>query len=126
MTHVALFATLIALGGCGSLDAARSAGSEDGALAGEFRNFAAERRGAGYAQTRCADCHAIGATGESPLAAAPHFRALGLRYPVEDLAESFAEGIFTAHPAMPEFVMSRDENADLIAYLKSIQTRRNP
>ena len=81
------------------------------------------QRGAAYAETNCAGCHAIGATGESPLPAAPHFRDLGLRYPIDDLAEAFAEGIDTAHAAMPEFVMSTEENADMIAYLKSIQTR---
>jgi len=35
---------------------------------------------------------------ESPLQIAPPFRTLHLRYPVEDLAESLAERIMTAHP----------------------------
>ncbi len=82
---------------------------------------AAQHRGAAYAETHCASCHAIGATGESALPAAPPFRALGVRYPIENLAEAFAEGIYTAHAAMPEFIMSTQENADLILYLKSIQ-----
>jgi mono/diheme cytochrome c family protein len=86
-------------------------------------NVAAAQRGAAYARANCSGCHAVDVTGESPLAAAPHFMALGLRYPVNDLAEAFAEGIDTAHAAMPEFVMSTEENADLIAYLKSIQVR---
>ncbi len=81
----------------------------------------AQQRGAAYAEAHCAACHSIGATGESALPAAPHFRDLGMRYPIDDLAESFAEGIDTAHAAMPEFVMSTEENSDLIAYLKSIQ-----
>lgn len=86
-------------------------------------NVAAQQRGAAYASANCAGCHAVGPTGDSPLAAAPHFRALGLRYRVDDLAESFAEGIDTAHAAMPEFIMSPEENSDLVAYLKSIQVR---
>jgi len=86
-------------------------------------NVASAVRGAAYARANCSGCHAIGATGESPLAAAPHFRDLGLGYPVDDLAEAFAEGIDTAHAAMPEFVMSTEENSDLITYLKSIQVR---
>ena len=90
---------------------------------GSLPNLAAQQRGEAYASANCAGCHAVGATGDSPLAAAPHFRALGLRYPVDDLAETFAEGIDTAHAAMPEFVMSTEENSDLIAYLKSIQVR---
>ena len=51
---------------------------------------------------------------------------MGVLYPIEDLAEAFAEGIDTAHPAMPEFVMSSRENADLIAYMKSIQSSAIP
>ena len=86
-------------------------------------DLAAQRRGAAYAVSHCAACHAIGPTGESPLLTAPHFRALGVRYPIENLAEAFAEGIDTAHAAMPEFIMSTEENADLIIYLKSIQGR---
>jgi mono/diheme cytochrome c family protein len=81
------------------------------------------QRGAAYARENCASCHAVGATGDSPLPAAPQFRSLGERYPIDDLAEAFAEGIDTAHQEMPEFVMSTTENTDLIAYLKSIQTR---
>ena len=68
-------------------------------------NVAKAQRGAAYARANCSGCHAVDVTGESPLAAAPHFRTLGLRYPVDDLAEAFAEGIDTAHAAMPEFVM---------------------
>lgn len=86
-------------------------------------NVAAQHRGAAYAEAHCAGCHSIGATGESALPAAPHFRGLGVRYPIENLAEAFAEGIDTAHAAMPEFIMSTEENADLIIYLKSIQDR---
>jgi hypothetical protein len=41
-------------------------------------------------------------------------------YPVDDLAEAFAEGIKVAHP-MPEFRMEPDQIEDLIAYLKSLE-----
>jgi mono/diheme cytochrome c family protein len=79
------------------------------------------QRGRTFAQTNCASCHAIGAVGESPLRIAPPFRTLHLRYPVEDLVESLAEGIRTAHPAMPEFHLDAAQIADLIAYLKSLE-----
>lgn len=78
-------------------------------------------RGAAFVQTQCSGCHAVGRSGDSAMPAAPRLRDLGRRYPVDQLAEAFAEGIVTAHPAMPEFVLSQDENRDLIAYLKSIQ-----
>ena len=79
-------------------------------------------RGGAFAEAKCSGCHAVGATGVSPMAAAPHLRDIGLRYPVDQLAEAFAEGIVTGHPTMPEFVLSQEENRDLIAYLKSIQS----
>ena len=61
------------------------------------------QRGRVFAQTNCAMCHAIGRTGDSPLAIAPPFRTLHKRYPVDDLEESLAEGIVTGHPTMPQF-----------------------
>ena len=79
------------------------------------------RNGLKFAQANCASCHAIGPAGESPLRTAPTFRTLRLRYPVEDLAEAFAEGIMTAHPAMPQFELDVAQIGDLIAYLKSLE-----
>ena len=78
-------------------------------------------RGRTFAQTNCASCHAIGRAGESPLRTAPPFRTFHLRYPVENLAEALAEGIVTAHPAMPQFRLEMGEIGDLIAYLKSLK-----
>src|SRR5512135_233983 len=77
-------------------------------------------RGHTFAQTYCASCHAIGRTGESPLRTAPTFRDLHLRYPVQDLAESLAEGIVTAHPSMPAARLDVTQIGDLIAYLESL------
>ncbi|MDP1749659.1 MAG: cytochrome c [Reyranella sp.] len=78
-------------------------------------------RGQAFARANCATCHAIGRTGESPLRAAPSFRTLHFRYPVENLAESLAEGIVTAHPGMPQFRLEVGEIGDLIAYLKTLE-----
>lgn len=76
--------------------------------------------GAALARARCSGCHAVGLMDESPRKNAPAFRDLQGRYPVQNLQEAFAEGVVTAHPAMPEFVFEEDEVADLIAYLESI------
>ncbi|MBK3425862.1 c-type cytochrome, partial [Methylobacterium ajmalii] len=78
-------------------------------------------QGAALARTHCARCHAVGRTGPSPLRAAPPFRDLHARYPVEELAESLAEGIRTGHPGMPEFRFDPDQAEDLIRYLKSLE-----
>jgi cytochrome c len=79
------------------------------------------QRGRTFAQANCARCHAIGPAGDSPLRKAPPFRTLHQRYPVENLVEALAEGIRTAHPAMPEFELDQHQIDDLIAYLKSLE-----
>ena len=49
------------------------------------------KQGETLARTNCARCHAVGRVGGSPLLAAPPFRELHMRYPVEDLGEALAE-----------------------------------
>jgi cytochrome c len=82
-----------------------------------------ERSGEELLRAKCARCHAILRTGESPHSAAPEFRTLSRRYPIEGLAESLAEGLSVGHSDMPEFVFETDEIAAILAYLKSIQER---
>lgn len=79
------------------------------------------QRGGTFARVNCSLCHAIGRIGESPLSEAPPFRTLQARYPIDNLAEAFAEGITTGHPSMPEFQLDAAQINDLLAYLKSIQ-----
>ena len=79
------------------------------------------QRGLTFAQTNCSQCHAISRVGDSPMPEAPAFRTLHTRYPVENLAEAFAEGFTTGHPSMPEFQLDAAQINDLIAYLKSVQ-----
>ena len=83
-------------------------------------------RGRAFAQRHCATRHAIGRVGSSPYAPAPPFRTLHERYDVEALAEALAEGIVVGHGGarqMPQFVLSPAEIDDLLAYLKSLETR---
>lgn len=77
--------------------------------------------GQALVQMYCTDCHATKTTGESPLAIAPRFRDLHLRYNVEHLAEALVEGIVTAHPEMPQFEFDPDQAAAIIAYLKTLE-----
>ena len=81
----------------------------------------AEQRGKTFAINHCGRCHSLDRMTQSPLKMAPPFRALHLRYPVETLAEAFAEGISTGHPTMPAFVLEPDQIHDLLAYLKSLE-----
>jgi mono/diheme cytochrome c family protein len=78
------------------------------------------QRGTTFAQANCARCHAIDKVSPSSLLLAPPFRNLRLRYPVESLAESLAEGIVTGHPSMPEFRLDPGQVGDFIDFLKSL------
>ena len=78
-------------------------------------------RGAAIARANCARCHSIARSGTSPFSEAPPFRTLHQKYPVESLQEALAEGIFTGHPAMPEFQLEPDQIGDFIAFLKSLE-----
>ena len=82
-------------------------------------------RGQILVQRFCAACHAVGATGASPNAAAPAFRELHRRYNIENLAEALAEGMLVGHPAMPEFEFQPQDVRAIVAYLKSIQTHQD-
>jgi len=81
----------------------------------------AAQRGEVFVRVHCASCHSIDKVSPSPLKAAPPFRTLHERYPVENLQESLAEGIITGHPSMPQFRLDPGQVADVIAYLKSLE-----
>lgn len=77
-------------------------------------------RGRALAEALCSRCHAVGPAGASPLAAAPPFRTLKERYPIESLAEGLAEGLVTGHAAMPEVQLEPRAIADLLAWLERL------
>jgi len=79
------------------------------------------QRGTDIARANCARCHSIERSGSSPFSEAPPFRTLHHKYPVEMLEEALAEGLFTGHPAMPEFQLSPRQIGDFIAFLKSLE-----
>jgi cytochrome c len=75
------------------------------------------------AESNCARCHAIGATGASPLPAAPVFRSVLRRYNADVLETELSLGMRVAHGPMPEFQFKPEAVSVLIAYLKAIQVR---
>jgi cytochrome c len=81
----------------------------------------AEQRGLTFVRVHCAQCHAIDKVSASPLVAAPPFRDLHLRYPVESLRRPLSEGIVANHPSMPQFRLEADQVNDVIAFLQSLQ-----
>lgn len=92
----------------------------------EAVDVTAVARGKALVERRCATCHAVGPTGDSPRPTAPPLRHLGTRYPVTDLQEAFAEGISNGHQEMPQITLEADEIAALIAYLQDIQNHSEP
>jgi cytochrome c len=83
-------------------------------------------KGKSLVTDNCSRCHAIGKEGDSPHPEAPAFRTLSNKYPVENLAESLAEGIVSGHPDMPIFVFSPQDVQAIIDYLQSVQPSPQP
>jgi cytochrome c len=75
-------------------------------------------------EKNCSRCHAIGKQGNSPHPQAPPFRTLSSKYPIDDLAESLAEGIVSGHPDMPIFVFGPQDVEAIIDYLQSVQIKQ--
>lgn len=82
------------------------------------------QRGEALLKRDCASCHAIGRDGDSSRKDAPAFRTLSSRYPIDLLEEALGEGIVSGHPDMPEITYEADDVGAIIAYLKSIQSRK--
>jgi mono/diheme cytochrome c family protein len=81
----------------------------------------AAQRGLTFVRVHCAQCHSVDAVSPSPLAIAPPFRDLHLRYPIDELRRPLSEGIVANHPTMPQFRLEPDQLNDVIAFLKSLQ-----
>ena len=79
------------------------------------------QRGLTFVSANCTACHSVDKVSPSPLGIAPPFRTLHTKYPVENLAESLAEGLMTGHPTMPQFQLDPGQIGDVIAYLKTLE-----
>jgi cytochrome c len=86
----------------------------------------AEERGLLLARANCASCHAVQGAAASPDSAAPRFQDLQRTYPDRTMEEIVAEGLMVDHPLMPVFTIDPGDLQDVLAYLKSIQSRPRP
>jgi cytochrome c len=86
-----------------------------------FADVQSVQRGKAFAQANCSRCHSIDRTTRSPRVAAPPFRTLHKRYPVETLEDALGEGLSTGHPRMPEFRLDPGQVGDFISFLKSLE-----
>jgi len=78
-------------------------------------------RGKKLVETNCTRCHAVGATGDSPLTDAPPFREVALNYTPEELTDGFMEGLAVRHPSMPDWEMTFDQAQAITAYIMSLK-----
>ena len=106
---------LFAIAGAALLATAAHAGeigpSETGQIA----------RGRAVVQARCAACHAIRKTGDSPNPAAPPFRRLHEDYPVADVIAALSEGAQPSGAGMHRFRLPLRDARAVTAYIHSIQ-----
>jgi mono/diheme cytochrome c family protein len=86
-----------------------------------FADTISVQRGKAFAKANCSQCHSIDGFSKSRRAAAPPFRTLHERYPVETLEDALGEGLSTGHPRMPEFRLDPSQVGDFISFLKSLE-----
>ncbi|WP_394688224.1 c-type cytochrome [Hoeflea sp.] len=73
-------------------------------------------------EVNCGACHSVGQADASPHEAAPPFRTLSERFPMDALEEAFSDGrIYSGHPDMPEFIATPEQIDAIIAYIASLQ-----
>jgi mono/diheme cytochrome c family protein len=95
-------------------------------LAAPARAEDGQQRGKALLETLCAQCHAVGRTGESPNALAPPFRTFGDdKLYDNDFAQRLQDGLSSIHPAMPTFHFNRDDARAAVNYLRAIQVPRS-
>jgi len=84
-----------------------------GALAADARH------GKALAEVWCADCHVVGPGQRQASADVPSFASVG-QLPTFD-AGRLALFLLDPHPKMPNLSLTRDEAADLAAYIASLR-----
>jgi mono/diheme cytochrome c family protein len=94
------------------------------ALAAEGTSPAAE--GKRLLENTCARCHAIDATGESPLKQAPPLRDVYRNRPAQELQFEFAEGMGSRHKDMPQVQFSSEQVDAILTYLSEISGEPPP
>jgi cytochrome c len=94
------------------------------ALAAEGTSTAAE--GKRLLEKTCARCHAIEATGTSPLQQAPPLREVYRKYPAQKLEFEFAEGMGSRHKDMPQVQFSSEQVDAILTYLSDISGEPPP
>lgn len=105
MGHAAAALVVLALGTSGAWAATGSGAAANGKA---------------ILERNCGRCHALEATGASPLPQAPPLREVYRRFPIEELEVGLAEGMGSRHRDMPQIQFSTEDVAAILTYLGSI------
>lgn len=79
--------------------------------------------GAVIAKRWCAACHVVAADQRSANADAPPFADVAVRQPDDKAIAAF---LTDPHPKMPDMSLTRQEIADIVAYIRSLDPRPRP
>ena len=81
-------------------------------------------RGKAILQENCGRCHAIEATGESPLKNAPPMRNIYARFAPRELQAELSEGMVSRHKEMPQIEFSDEDVYAILTYLYALAVRK--
>ena len=90
------------------------------ATVGSSASYAADAdHGADLARRWCATCHVVGGDQKQASADVPPFTAIAKKSDFS--SEKITSFLLEPHPKMPSFPLSRDEAADIAAYIGSMR-----
>lgn len=78
------------------------------------------KQGRAIAEGRCAFCHAVGASGESPQNGVLPFREFPSRFPIAMLVQSLKTGVVSGHDDMPGTTLDVAQARALLTYIDSL------
>lgn len=81
-------------------------------------------KGKAILQDKCARCHAIEATGDSPLPQAPPMRTIYRRFNERELRAELTQGMVSKHREMPQIEFSDDDVYAIMTYLYTLTVRK--
>ena len=81
-------------------------------------------RGKALLQENCGRCHAIGATGSSPLKTATPMRDIYAKFAPRELQAELREGMVSRHREMPQIDFSDEDVDAILAYLYALAIKK--
>ena len=75
-------------------------------------------------QEKCGRCHAVEATGESPLKIAPPMRDIYARFAPRELQAELREGMVSRHKEMPQIEFSDEDVTAIMWYLHALAVKK--